>query len=100
MNFARDRYFPLGPVMLALIVAGCSNNSSNEPKWAATNKKVIEESKVTGRTRDLPQVKVPMALADGEPVEAGKLPSVTLASGVTAKLWWGRGALVEKIEMQ
>ncbi len=97
MNFACNGYFRLGPVMLALIVAGCS---SNEPKWAATNKKVIEESKVTGRTRELPQVKVPSALVEGEAVEAGKLPSVTFAPGVTAKLWWGRGALVEKIEMQ
>ncbi len=100
MNFACNGYFRLGPVMLALIVAGCSSGSSNEPRWAATNKKVIEESKVTGRTRELPQVKIPMALVEGEPVEAGKLPSVTFAPGVTAKLWWGRGALVEKIEMQ
>jgi gluconolactonase len=98
MNFARNGYFRLGPVMLALIVAGCS--SRHEPKWAATNKKVIEESKVTGRTRELPQVKVPMDLVEGEAVEAGKLPSATFAPGVTAKLWWGRGALVEKIEMQ
>jgi gluconolactonase len=41
-----------------------------------------------------------MTLGDGEPVEAGKLPSATLAPGVTAKLWWGRGALVEQVEMQ
>jgi gluconolactonase len=41
-----------------------------------------------------------MALRDGEPVEAGKLPSATLAAGVTAKLWWGRGALVERVEVQ
>src|SRR6185436_9182031 len=44
--------------------------------------------------------KVPMTLVEGEAVEAGKLPSATFAPGVTAKLWWGRGALVEKIEMQ
>jgi gluconolactonase len=41
-----------------------------------------------------------MALRDGEPVEDGKLPSATLAPGVTAKLWWGRGALVERVEIQ
>jgi gluconolactonase len=45
-------------------------------------------------------VKVPIALTDGEPVEAGKLPSATFAPGVAAKLWWGRGALVERIEIQ
>jgi len=98
MNFARNGFFRFGPVTLALIVAGCS--SGNEPSWSATNKKVIEESKVTGRTRELPQVKIPLALVEGEAVEAGKLSSATIAPGVMAKLWWGRGALVEKIEMQ
>jgi gluconolactonase len=85
--------------MLALAVAGCSS-TSNEPQWVATNKKVIDEFKVTGRTRELPSVSVPRVLGDGEPVEASKLPSATIAPGVTAKLWWGRGALVERIEMQ
>jgi gluconolactonase len=96
MNLVRSRYFSFG-VVLAFAVAGCS---SNEPEWAATNKKVIEESKVTGRTRELPQVRIPMALAEGEPVEVSKLPSATIAPGVTAKLAWGRGALVERVEMQ
>jgi gluconolactonase len=84
---------------LASVIAGCSSASSNPP-WAAVNKTVIEQSNVTGRTRELPHVTVPMALRDGEPVEAGKLPSATLAPGVTAKLWWGRGALVERVEVQ
>ena len=83
---------------LALAFAGCS--SSNEPQWAATNKKVIEQGKVTGRTRELPNVNVPRVLGDGEPVEASKLATATIAPGVTAKLWWGRGALVETVEMQ
>ena len=33
-----------------------------------------------------------MALADGEPVEAARLPTVTIAPGVTATIGWGRGA--------
>jgi len=41
-----------------------------------------------------------MLLGDGEPVEASKLPTVTIAPGVTARLSWARGALVERIEMQ
>jgi len=93
MNFLRSVCL----ILLALAFAGCS---SNEPKWASVNKNVIDQAKVTGRTRDLPRVSVPMLLGDGEPVEAGKLPSATIASGVTAKLAWGRGALLERIEMQ
>src|SRR5436190_5924471 len=98
MDFVRGGYFRAGAAVLALTLAGCS--SSNEPQWAAANKKVIEQAKVTGRTRELPNVNVPRVLGDGEPIEAGKLPMAMIAPGVTAKLWWGRGALVEKIEMQ
>jgi gluconolactonase len=76
---------------------GCS---SNEPKWASVNKKVIDQAKVSGRTRELPHLSVPMVLGDGEPVEASKLPSAMIAPGVTAKLAWGRGALLERVEMQ
>src|SRR5687768_9633186 len=41
-----------------------------------------------------------MLLADGEPVERTKLPVITIAPGVTAALGWGRGALLERVEMQ
>jgi gluconolactonase len=99
MNVARNLCYRFWLLGLASIIAGCSSASSNPP-WAAVNKTVIEQSNVTGRTRELPQVRVPMALRDGEPVEAGKLPSATLSPGVTAKLWWGRGALVERVEVQ
>jgi hypothetical protein len=44
MDFARNRCFQFCPVILILLMAGCS---SGEPKWAATNKKVIDEAKVT-----------------------------------------------------
>ena len=62
--------------------------------------RVIDENKVTGRTRELPDVTVPRLLADGEPVERNKLPVITIAPGVTAALGWGRGALLERVEMQ
>jgi gluconolactonase len=100
MNSVRHGYFWFVPLLLTVAFTACSTGSIKEPEWAAVNKKVIEQSKVTGRTRDLPQVRVPMALRDGEPVEASKLPSATIASGVMATLWWGRGALVERVEMQ
>ena len=41
-----------------------------------------------------------MTLADGEPVEAGTLPTITIAPGVVATLGWGRGALLERVEMR
>ena len=41
-----------------------------------------------------------MVLADGEPVERTALPTITIAPGVVATLGWGRGALLERVEMQ
>src|SRR5215207_2567295 len=85
------------PVLLLLVVAGCAGG---KPAWEDRNKRVIDEHKITGRTRELPPLTVPMVLADGEPVERGKLPTITIAPGVTASVGWGRGALVERVDMQ
>jgi gluconolactonase len=80
-----------------LAITGCS---SNDPPWKARNQAVIKEHNLTGRTRKLPTVTVPLALKDGEPVLAADLPKVTLAPGVEAQLAWGRGALLERVQMQ
>jgi hypothetical protein len=46
------------PVLaLLLVAAGCSDR---DPEWAARNQQVIDKAKVTGRTRELPAVTVPM----------------------------------------
>ena len=84
-------------LLLPLVVSGCADDG---PSWAARNKQVIDEHKITGRTRDLPSVSIPTVLTDGEPVERARLPVITIAPGVTATLGWGRGALVERVEMQ
>ena len=84
-------------LLLPLILSGCADDG---PSWAARNKQVIDEHKITGRTRDLPPMSIPTVLTDGEPVERARLPVITIAPGVTAALGWGRGALVERVEMQ
>jgi gluconolactonase len=84
--------------LVALAVAvGCSNDV---PEWADANRRVIEQHNVKGRTREVPSVRVPVGLADGVPVEAGTLPAITIAPGVTARVGWGRGALLEQIDMR
>src|SRR5688572_17232912 len=93
--------------LLTLVVAACSG--SEEPRagapadagqWRDRNQRVIDQHKLTGRTRELPAVSVPMVLAAGEPVERTKLPVIMIAPGVVATLGWGRGALLERVEMQ
>jgi gluconolactonase len=82
---------------LPLLLAACSGD---RPSWANRNQQVIDQYKVTGRTRDLPPLSVPTVFTDGLPVERARLPAITIAPGVTATLGWGRGALVERVEMQ
>jgi gluconolactonase len=84
-------------LLVAPFVAGCA---ADTPPWADRNQRVIDEHKITGRARDLPRVEVPMLLADGTPAERRTLPTITIAPGVTATLGWGRGALVERVDMQ
>jgi gluconolactonase len=82
---------------LALVTVGCSSPKS---QWADRNQDVIDQHQLTGRSRELPRVSVPMALADGEPVERAALPTITIAPGVVAALGWGPGALLERVEMR
>jgi gluconolactonase len=79
---------------------GRSGAGDSAAAWEARNQRVIDEHKITGRTRELPDVSVPMTLVAGEPVERSRLASVTIAPGVAATLGWGRGALLERVEMQ
>jgi gluconolactonase len=83
---------------IVLTATGCSKHKA--PEWAARNQAVIDEHKITGRTRELPEVKVPLALRDGEPKLAADLPVAKIAPGVEAKLAWGRGALLERLSME
>jgi gluconolactonase len=92
------RYRSLLTATAGLMFAGAC--SSGGPEWAARNTRVIDEHKVTGRMRSLPNVSVPNVLAPGVPVENAMLPTATIAPGVVARLGWGRGALLEQLEMR
>ena len=74
------------PLVACLIVgAGCS---SGRPEWADRNQRVIDEFKITGRTRDLPAVRATL-FTPGQPVENATLPTAILAPGVVARLALG-----------
>ncbi len=99
MTIVKTRARATGVVsaLVLLAAAGCSDR---EPEWVGRNQQVIEKAKVTGRTRALPEVTVPAILTPGVPVEGTKMPTATIAPGVSATLGWGRGALLERLEMQ
>jgi gluconolactonase len=84
-------------LLVPLLLAGCS---SGKAPWEDRNQQVIDEHEITGRTRELPPLSVPTVFTDGLPVERASLPAITIAPGVDATLGWGRGALVERVQMQ
>ena len=91
-------------VTATMLVAACSGpggaGGSSDEAWLDVNQRVIDQHKVAGREREVPGVIVPMTLAAGVPVERSALANVTIAPGVSATLGWGRGALLERVEMQ
>jgi gluconolactonase len=97
MSAARRLRLLEAAAVLVLTTAACS---SEGPQWADRNQRVIDQHQVAGRARDLPRLAVPMALADGVPVERAALPTITIAPGVAAAIAWGRGALLERVEMR
>jgi len=95
------------PQLLALagfgiLLAGCSGEDSSadsEPAWVAHNQSVIDANGIIGRDREVPALEIPNVLSPGEPKLADELPTATLSPGVEAMLVWGRGALLERVDM-
>lgn len=87
-------------VALAAAVSASAACSAPTDAWSARNQKVIADHSVTGRTRTLPSLETPLGLEPGVPVANASLPTATIAPGVSARLAWGRGALLEQLEMQ
>ena len=104
MNRSRSVCIRAALASLTLVVVACSSSGgsggSSEEAWRDVNQRVIDQHKVGGREREVPAVTVPMTLAAGVPVERSALATVAIAPGVSATLGWGRGALLERVEMQ
>jgi len=104
MNLSRSACVRAALATLTIVVAACSSNGgpggASDEAWREANQRVIDQHKVGGREREVPGVTVPMTLAAGVPVERSALTTVTIAPGVSATLGWGRGALLERVEMQ
>lgn len=98
MNVTGRRYH-LAAVAALLVAAGCSGDAGDAGDWASRNQKVISENGLTGREREIPQIDLPRVLEPGRIVESSTLPSIELAPGVTARLGWSSGALLEQLEM-
>src|SRR5688500_11585527 len=101
MNLSRSACIRAALATLTFAAAACSTNvGSEDDACRDVHQRVVDQHKGAGRERDLPGVTVPLTLAAGVPVERSALSTVTIAPGVSATLGWGRGALLERVEMQ
>ena len=82
-------------VLLAVAVLASFPACSKKPAWAAKNDHLIVDLKIAVRTRDdIPRRGAVPNLADGVVTSLSSLPEVSLASGVKARMYWGKGNLV------
>ena len=87
-------------IYLGFLAAGCNSGQNAKPDWADINAKVIKENNVKGRTRDdIPNTGVKSNLEAGKVINVSALPQLELAPGVTAKAYWGSGALMSFIKL-
>ncbi|WP_318310163.1 SMP-30/gluconolactonase/LRE family protein [Flagellimonas crocea] len=86
---------------LGLLIMVYSCKSEPRPDWAEVNQEVISEYQVEGRTRDdVPNTGIQSNLEDAQVTNLDNLKEVTLEIGVTAKVYWGMGALMELVDME
>jgi quercetin dioxygenase-like cupin family protein len=80
-----------------LAFTACSKKSS-EP-WRGANDQLIKKHNIVARARTIPQTDVPLGMEVGKAQPKSALPKVTIAPGVSATLAWGKGAMLEQLEM-
>lgn len=86
-------------ITIAVVNSGC--NTGTKPAWSDTNEKVLKEYNVKGRVRnDIPDTKITPSLKPGQVDNIDNLPVINLADGVTAKAYWGKGALMSFITLE
>ena len=79
-----------------VVFSGCSR----EPAWKAVNDEVIKKYNLTIRTRDdIPETGIVPNLEPGKVTNIKTLPEIQFAPGVTGRMYWGKGALVNFMTM-
>jgi len=100
-NFLNRANLLTGAVVISAVLMTCVFGCSREPSWKKINDRVIKEQNVTIRTRtDIPETNVTPSLEPGQIINKANLPAVQLAAGVTGKMYWGKGALVNWVTME
>jgi gluconolactonase len=87
-------------VIIVTIALAGHNAAQEQPKlWKLRNAAVVRQFALTTRARKIPETKVVLKQQPGQIYVSNDLPSITLAEDVTARLAWGKGALLEQVRM-
>ena len=68
--------------------------------WAGRNDRYIAEKGLTSRERAVPEPEVAVAMEAGKVYATADLPGIAISEGVKASVSWGRGTLLEWLEME
>ena len=83
--------------LFVVVYGGCSS----EPQWKTLNDTVIKDKNVKIRLRDdIPETGIEPSLQPGQVTTKSALPEVELAAGVTSKMYWGKGVLINWMSME
>jgi gluconolactonase len=85
---------------VSALAAFCCACGGGGDSWKAKNAAIIAEQKLPMRERAMPTTGVDLKLEGGKVYDSKDVPSIQLGEGVTARLAWGSGAMLEQLEMK
>ncbi|MCE5249472.1 SMP-30/gluconolactonase/LRE family protein [bacterium] len=81
--------------LIVLVSCFCCSKKSEQPAWKSANDDIVRQYGIRERIRtDIPDTKIIPNLQPGVIASLKNLPETEIASGVKARMYWSRGALV------
>lgn len=96
---SRHRSILVSFVLLATLQIRHSAGEDEPQLWKLRNAAVVRQFDLTTRDREIPETLVVLKQQPGQIYVSNDLPKIPLAKGVTARLAWGKGALLEQVRM-
>ncbi|HEY5772466.1 MAG TPA: SMP-30/gluconolactonase/LRE family protein [Chitinophagaceae bacterium] len=101
MNLIRSRKITYGTILILLTVCLCRCASTSSPEWQKKNQELIKQYNLTERELSgLPESSAESNLESGKVKGLDTLTSATLHPGITAKIFWGSGNMVSKLQLE
>ena len=87
-------------ISVSLSVLSSSVSGDDKSQWRVRNAAVVKQYDLKTRDRKIPDTDVVLKQRPGQVYEAADLPVINIAPGVTATVAWGKGAMLELVEMK